>query len=311
MAKKKIRIYYRAPAHVPLWKVMEEGGFLQKHGFEMEFGSMEDKRARATAGLLSGDLDVVSGNHHNLYGRRYLHNEPFVHIGQVQNDWQQHWLIAGKGVTKLSDLKGKRLSIDKLDQHPGLNAWLFLKQNGLEDGKDIQMIMGERRAVERVRAVMAGAFDGTFMGPVDQQRALDLGANVIDVGTMPMIEGPTVTTTTTYVNNHPEEVNALMHALVDAIHFFKTNRQGTIEIINRTSRELLRLQSDKEVDIFYDHHAEIYQKKPYPTPEAIQNVFALGVKENPDVKGFNPMVMWDLHHLRAIDDSGYIDKLYQ
>ena len=62
---------------------------------------------------------------------------------------------------------------------------------------------------------------------------------------------------------------------------------------------------------FYDHHAEIYQKKPYPTPEAIQNVFALGVRENPLVTGFNPLVMWDLHHLRAIDDSGYIDRLYQ
>ncbi len=48
MAKKKIRIYYRAPAHVPLWKVMEEGGFMARHGLEMEFGSMEDKRARAT-----------------------------------------------------------------------------------------------------------------------------------------------------------------------------------------------------------------------------------------------------------------------
>jgi hypothetical protein len=131
------------------------------------------------------------------------------------------------------------------------------------------------------------------------------------VGTIPMIEGPTVTTTTKYVNERPEEVNGLMHALVDAIHYFKTNRQGTIEIINRTSRDLLRLQSDKEVDIFYDHHAEIYQKKPYPTPEAIQNVFALGVRENPLVAGFNPLVMWDLHHLRAIDDSGYIDKLYQ
>lgn len=310
MAKNKIRIYYRAPAHVPLWKVMEEGGFLAKHGFEMEFGSMEDKRARATEGLLSGDLDIVSGNHHSLYARRALHNEPFVHIGQVQNDWQQHWLVAGKGINSVADLKGKRLSIDKLDQHPGLNAWLFLKRNGLEDGKDVQMIMGDRRAVERIRAVMNGAFDATFMGPVDAHRAQELGAHVIDVGTIPMIEGPTVTTTTKYVNEHPEEVNGLLHALVDAIHYFKTNRKGTIEIINRTSRDLLRLQSDKEVDIFYDHHAEIYQKKPYPTPEAIQNVFALGVRENPLVAGFNPLVMWDLHHLRAIDDSGYIDGLY-
>ena len=311
MAKKMIRIYYRAPAHVPLWKVMEEGGFLRKHGMDMEFGSMEDKRARATEGLLKGELDVVSGNHHSLYARRALHGEPFVHIGQVQNDWQQHWLVAGKGINSVADLKGKRLSIDKLDQHPGLNAWLFLKQNGLEDGKDVQMIMGERRAVERTRAVMAGAFDGTFMGPVDEHRARALGAKVIDVGPIPMIEGPTVTTTTTYVKNHPEEVNALMHALVDAIHYFRTNRKGTIDIINRTSRDLLRLQSDEEVDIFYTHHAEIYQKKPYPTPEAIQNVFQLGVHDTPEVAGFNPLVMWDMHHLRAIDDSGYIDKIYQ
>ena len=33
------------------------------------------------------------------------------------------------------------------------------------------MIMGDRRAVERIRAVMSGAFDGTFMGPVDAHRA--------------------------------------------------------------------------------------------------------------------------------------------
>ena len=311
MAKKKIRIYYRAPAHVPLWKVMQEAGFLERHGVEMEFGSMEDKRARATEGLLAGELDIVSGNHHSLYARRALHGEPFVHIAQVQNDWQQHWMAVRDGINGVADLRGKRLSIDKLDQHPGLNAWLFLKQNGLEEGKDVQMIMGDRRAVERVRHVMSGAFDATFMGPVDEYRARQLGARVIDVGSIPMIEGPTVTTTTKYVNEHPEEVTALLHALVDAIHYFKTNRQGTIDIINRTSRDLLRLKDDAEVDIFYDHHARIYQQKPYPTPEAVQNVFALGVRETPAVAGFNPLVMWDLHHLRAVDDTGYIDRLYQ
>jgi hypothetical protein len=47
------------------------------------------------------------------------------------------------------------------------------------------------------------------------------------------------------------------------------------------------------------------------SPEAIQNVFQLGLKDTPEIAGFNPLVMWDMHHLRAIDDSGYIDKLYQ
>ena len=47
---KKIKIHYRAPSHVPLWKVMEEGGFLEKHGLEMEMGSLEGQRKRAADG---------------------------------------------------------------------------------------------------------------------------------------------------------------------------------------------------------------------------------------------------------------------
>ena len=69
MAAKKIRIYYRAPSHVPLWKVMEECGFMEKHGLAMEMGSLEGQRKRAAEGLKAGDLDIVSGNHHTLYAR--------------------------------------------------------------------------------------------------------------------------------------------------------------------------------------------------------------------------------------------------
>jgi ABC-type nitrate/sulfonate/bicarbonate transport system substrate-binding protein len=309
--KKNIKIFYRAPTHMALWKVMEEGGFLDKHGLEMTFGSLEDKRSRATAGLLTGEIDIVSGNHHSLYARRALHNEPFVHIAQVNTQWNQNWLVAGKGINGVADLKGKRLSIAKLSGHPGLNVWLYLRQNGLLAGRDIELVDGDRKSAERVRQVMAGEYDGTFLGAIDQLRAQAAGARVIEFPTFPMIEGVTLTTTTRYVNNHPEEVAALLHALVDAIHYFKTEPKGTEAIINKTCRDLLKLKSDDELTHFRNYQAETYQPKPYPTPEAIQNVFQLGVHDTPEVEGFNPLVMWDLHHLRAIDDSGYIDKLYQ
>jgi ABC-type nitrate/sulfonate/bicarbonate transport system substrate-binding protein len=309
--KKKIRVFYRAPSHVPLWKVMEAGGFNERHGFEFELGSLEDKRKRATEGLLTGDIDMVSGNHHSLYARRALHNEPFVHVAQVNTQWNQHWMVAKDGINNVSDLRGKRISMNKRSGHPGLNLWLYLKQHGLEDGKEVQIIDGDKKAVERVRHVMAGAFDATFIGSVDQVRAKQLGARVIDLPTYPMIEGVTLTTTTTYVNSHPEEIDGLLRSLVDAIHHFKTNKQGTLEIINETCRGLLRMQSDEELEAFYNECAKIFQPKPYPTLEAIQNVFQLGIHDTPEVAGFNPLVMWDMHHLRAIDDSGYIDKLYQ
>jgi ABC-type nitrate/sulfonate/bicarbonate transport system substrate-binding protein len=311
MAKNKIRVFYRAPSHVPLWKVMEAGGFNEKHGFEFELGSLEDKRKRATEGLLTGDIDIVSGNHHSLYARRGLHQEPFVHIGQVNNQWNQHWMVAKDGINSVADLRGKRISMNKKAGHPGLNLWLYLRQNGLEDGKDVTIVDGDKKAVERVRHVMAGAFDATFIGAVDRVRAKKLGARIVDLPTFPMIEGVTLTTTTKYVNQHSQEVDALLHSLVDAIHFFKTKKQDTLRLINETCRGLLRMESDEELDAYYEENKKILEKKPYPTPAAIQNVFQLGVHDTPEVAGFNPLIMWDMHHLRAIDDSGYIDKLYQ
>ena len=308
--KRKIRIFYRAAGHVPLWKVMEEGGFLEKHGLEMDLGSMEGKRQRAMEALRAGELDIISGNHHNLYARRALNGDPFVHIAQTNNVWKEHWLVTKSGIKTLEDLRGKRVSMDDFESHTGLNVWLYLRLHGLKGGRDVELVNGERRAMDRVAKVMAGEYDATFVRAVDQKRARAIGAEVTELPTMPMIEGVTITTTTTYVNSHEEEARGLLLALVDAIHFFKTRRQETLEIINKTCRDLLKFQSDDEVAAFYDNHASSLEPKPYPTLDAIRNVFALAVKIKPEIKDFNPLALWDLHHLREIDDSGYIDRLY-
>jgi hypothetical protein len=74
---------------------------------------------------------------------------------------------------------------------------------------------------------------------------------------------------------------------------------------------LLKMHDDEEWNCFYDTQSESLEKAPYPSLEAIQNVFALGVKRDPQIKEFNPLALWDLHYVKEIDDSGYIRKLYQ
>ena len=309
--RKNLRIYYRAAGHVPLWKVMEEGGFLEKHGLEMDLSSMEGLRRRAMEGLRAGEVDIISGNHHNLYARHALHGEPFVHIAQGDdNYWGAHWMVAGKGIARLEDLRGKRVVMDNFAGHNGLNVWLYLRQHGLEEGKDVELVDGDKRTLDRVRKVIAGEQDATFVGFLDHVRAKAQGANVVEVPTMPMISGVTITTTTTFVSRHAEEAQNLLLALIDAIHFFKTRRQETMAIIKRTCWDLLRLRSDEELALYYEHKADSLEPKPYPTVEAIQNVFALALKLKPEIKDFHPLALWDLHHLRRIDDSGYIDRLY-
>ena len=128
---------------------------------------------------------------------------------------------------------------------------------------------------------------------------------------MPMIEGVTLTTTTTYVKTHEDEVKGLLCALIDAIHFFKTRREETLRIIQKTCSELLKMENDEEWNCFYDNQAASLESKPYPTLAAIQNVFALAVKRDPQIKDFNPLALWDMHWVKELDDEGFIDALIQ
>jgi len=307
---RKIRIFYRAPSHVPLWKVMEECGYLEQHGLEMELGSMEGQRKRAAEGLKAGELDIVSGNHHNLYARCALHGDPYVHIAQSNNRWRENNLVMGKGIHGLQDLRGKRVAMDDYDGHTGLNVWLYLKLHGLEEGRDVALVPGAKRGVDRAREVMEGKYEATFIRAADRLRAAKLEARITEVPPMAMIEGVTLTTTTTYVKSHEDEIHALILALIDAIHFFKTRREETLVLIKKHCGELLKIESDEEWACFYDNQAASLEAKPYPSLEAIQNVFALALKRNPEIAHFNPLALWDLHFLRAIDDSGYISRLY-
>lgn len=307
---KKIRIYYRAPSHVPLWKVMEEGGFLEKHGLAMEMGSLEGQRKRAAEGLKAGDLDIVSGNHHNLYARKALNGDPYVHIGQSNNSWRENFLVCGKGINGVADLKGKKVAMDDYDGHTGLNVWLYLRLHGLEEGRDVELVTDPVKGAERSKGVLDGKYDATFIRAVDRLRALQFGAKIVEVPPMAMIEGVTLTTTTKYVSQHEDECRSLIMALIDGTHFFKTSKADTLKIIQKHCSELLKMRSDEEWDCFYETQSETLEKAPYPSIEAIQNVFALAVKRNPEINEYNPLALWDLHYVKEIDDSGYIRQLY-
>jgi len=307
---KKMRIFYRAPSHVPLWKVMEEGGFLAKHGLEMEMGSLEGQRKRAAEGLKAGELDIVSGNHHNLYARKALYGDPYVHIGQSNNAWRETFLVCGKGVDGVKDLKGKKVVMDDFDGHTGLNVWLYLHKQGLEEGRDVELVENGKKGTDRARDVVDGKYDATFIRAVDRLRALKFGARIIEVAPMAMIEGVTLTTTTTYVKNHEEECRSLIMAMIDGTHFFKTNKKDTLKILQEHCSDLLKIRGDEEWDCFYENQVQTLESVPNPSLEAVQNVFALAVKRNPEIKAFNPLALWDLHYVKEIDDSGYVRKLY-
>jgi ABC-type nitrate/sulfonate/bicarbonate transport system substrate-binding protein len=311
MANRKLRIVYRSNSHAPFWLVADKSGSWQKNGLDVDT-SPQLVREKAVEALTNGHVDLISGNHHNLYVRNAKNGEDFVHLAQATNNWTENKLVVTPAIRSVQDLKGKKIVADKLTSHAGLNIWLFLKREGLDvDRGDIELVEMRGSSRERWKSVVRGEFAGTFVTLPHDARAAKAGAHVITVRPIPMVRGVTLTTTMSFVQSHTEEIRRLTKGFVDATHFFLTRKQETLEILKEQGTPILKLQSDGEVESLYDEWAQSLEHKPYPSLAAISNVFQLAVRRNPEIAGFNPLALWDTHFVRELDDSGYIDRLYR
>jgi ABC-type nitrate/sulfonate/bicarbonate transport system substrate-binding protein len=310
MALAQLKIIYRSKSHAPFWLVAEKSGVWEKNGLAVNT-SPQLIREKAVAALKNGHVDLISGNHHNLYVRNAM-GENFVHLAQAANNWTENRLVVANRIGSVTDLKGKKVVVDKLGSHSGLNVWLFLRQEGIHsDRGDIELVELRGPTEERWQRVLSGEFAGTFVAFPHHIRAVKAGAHVIPVRAMPMIRGVTLTTTMGFVQKHEEEIRRLIRGFVDAIHFFITHKQDTLDILKQFVTPALSLKSDDEVEGLYQEWTQSLERKPYPSIEAIANVFQLALRRNPEIANFNPLAMWNTHYIRELDDSGYIDKLYK
>lgn len=311
MANRTLKVIYRSNSHAPLWLVADKSGCWNKNGLDVDT-SPQLVRERAVESLKNGHVDLISGNHHNLYVRNARNGEDFVHLAQPTNNWTENKLVVKPEIRSVQDLKGKKIAADKLTSHAGLNIWLFLKQAGLDaDRGDVELVEFPGSSEERWKRVVSGEFDGTFVTIPHDARAAKAGAHVIEVAAIPMIRGVTLTTTTSFVKSHTDEMRQMTKGLVDAIHFFLTRKQETLEILKEHATPILKLQSDEEVERLCGEWAQSLERKPYPNLAAISNVFQLAVRRDPDIAGYNPLALWNTHFVRELDDSGYIDQLYR
>lgn len=306
---RQLNIIYRSDSHAPFWVLAEQAGIWEKNGLSVNT-SPELGREKAVAALKSGHIDLISGNHHNLYARRAKNHEDFVHLAQLGNRWTENHLIVTDAIKSVQDLGGKQIAVDSKNSHAGLNVWLFLRQEGLDPDKgDVHFVETDAATEKRWQGVLAGEFDAAFVDLPHNLRAVREGAREITVRAIPMIRGVTLTTTMAFVRSHEDEIRLLIRGTVEAVHFFLTEPEKTKRIMRKST--ILGLQNDEEVSALYDSWAGFLERKLYPAPEAITNVFALAVRLKPEIADFNPLIMWNTHYLRELDDSGFIDGLYR
>jgi ABC-type nitrate/sulfonate/bicarbonate transport system substrate-binding protein len=325
----KVSFPYRASTHLNLLHVVAESGSWAKHGLDVNY-NYQITKTDAHRAVANGEVEFVGGNHISTYAHR-ARGDKWVYLGQTLNAVHPKLVVRpNSGINGIADLRGKKVGTRGM--HPGLNDWLLLKQRGLDvDRDEVELVtkveglvsaeaaeQGEAAESDAARTkkraavwqwVRDGHVDAALLLAPSHLFAADAGLKIIDIEPLPMIWYTTISSSLPFVEKHPDIVQRFLKGLIDGIHFFKTQPEASARIIQE--------RYDKEGKLNYEQATYVYQElapilepKLYPTMAAIANVYEEAKRQDSDATKINPMALWDLHHIRQLDDSGYVDELY-
>lgn len=305
----EIRGFYRSHSHLPIWEVMDKAGIWDQVGLKVTFDFCDSSSAAEKA-LFDGSVDFVSGNHISPY-LLVRRGKPIVSLTSPSNSVNDR-LVARFPIEQISELRGKRIGdttlVDSIGgyHHPRGNHMLYVMRGGLRLDEvawvELTESNKEFHAIQ-LEVVKAGKVDAIFVtGNTDKFE--QAGLHVLPLDRLPMINGPTLTSTLTTLQKKEGLAERLVKAQVMGIHFARTRRGETETIL-----EGLRQRVPEAKNVAYRSVAKLLPK-PYPDHEGMANAYKLCCLKSPETEEMSPMALWDLHYLRALDNSGFIDKLY-
>ena len=164
--------------------------------------------------------------------------------------------------------------------------------------------------MEKWQWVQSGEVDATLLTPPKSLQAEAAGMKIIEIEPLPMIHFTTLSTSRKFVEGHPDLVERFLKGLLEGIAFFKREPEKTKKIIKQRHTSEGQMD-DAAVDIVYGELAEALEPKLYPTMAAIENVYQEALRQDPEAARINPLSVWDLHYIKKLDDSGFVDALYE
>lgn len=306
-----VRGIYRSSSHLPIWEVINEAGIWQQVGIQLESFDYCDSSAVAEAALLAGDIDFISGNHITPY-TIFARGQHIVHLTSPTNSVHDS-LASPEPLGSLLELRGRRLGDTAAYgprggyAHNRGNHMLYVLRAGLEliDVEWVELAdqMGDEFRQEQLSALLDGRIDATFVTG-GTERFEQAGVHLLRPDPLPMINGPTATTTTDRLRRDDQFGERLVKAQVLAIHYTNSRRE-------ETDRILASLASRRgDARAYTADRVARMSRKPYPDLQGIANAYKLACLLETDAQSISPLALWDLHYLRQLDDSGYIDALY-
>jgi NitT/TauT family transport system substrate-binding protein len=300
---RKIKIGYPAIAsnQIHIW-VAKDAGLFKHYALDPELVFFRGGQL-ATQALVAGDPPIVNIGTVVQAG---LQGHDLVLIASSENSYAYSVVAKPTVMTKLEQLKGKRIGVSGFGSASHNAALILLRRLNLEPNKDVSIVVAGGTA-ERLAAIDAGRIDATLLTPSEIPRAKKQGMvevfDMMDLGLE--IQGNGFATTRSYIKAQRDIVKSALEGYVEAIYYIHAKPAESKKIIAR----YLRTNDADVLDATVGWFNRRVAKKPYPTLKGIQFLLDEFAPQIPQAKTAKPEQFVDLTLLQDLEKEGFFNEM--
>jgi NitT/TauT family transport system substrate-binding protein len=282
--------------------VTERAGLFADEGLDVTIRQL-GSASNVVCGLLAGE--IVFGNlAAPALVRAALDGAPVRYITGGIN---QQFLVGRPGLTSVADLQNGRLGASgPSDLGFLLNRFLIaqLEPRGI---RGLQIVdAGSGR--ERLQQLLTGAIDAAPISPPVAIEARRAGCTFLldfaEYGLNFTLGG--VATTQDVIDNRPDLVRRFVRAYISGMHRYKTDPAFTMSI----QREYSGLADLGIAEETYAITEPGFPRAPYPVTPGLQILLETLALDDSRASNTDPRDLIDDRFVRELDDSRWIDRLY-
>ena len=302
----KVRLSHSAlESSNAVWYIAQDRGFYKKYGLDADLIFISSTTISVTS-LLAGDVNVANASGGAIASAAAA-GADLVLVACYLNSLPYE-LIVQESIKSAEELKGKSIGISRLGSASDVAARVLIKALGLEPDKQVP-IMQVGGPTERAASFRTGRIAGFPAPPgiIHLTQGMPFKILISTADFQKRFEFPYICapTTKSYLSRRRETVKKVLMAHIEAVRFFKTQKEQSKKIISKYSR----ITNEGYLEDAYTASAKLYDRVPLVTRAGVEIQIQEAVGRKPGAQlRFEDMV--DEGIVRELEKNGFIEKVY-
>jgi NitT/TauT family transport system substrate-binding protein len=291
-----------ATGFAPSWVTMDTG-IWKKYGLDVELIYLRGG-SRTVAALIGGSVDLILGSDVGTV-TAILQKADLVKFGVTTNTLG-YSIVGHPSIKTVRDLKGKVLGITQGRDAAYSRLVKILRDNGMDENKDVKFLSIGEGPAGRVAALTAGVIHATMFTPPSDMIAERSGMRIVAKLDVDNVGGGLSAMRSLVQKNRPLVIRFLK-GYMEGIHYLKTHKQESLKIFSKYTR-------NPDLDIMaylYEEISTRVERDLRPKKEAVRALLDLVALDYPQAQRLSEKDHWDLSLIDEIQKSGFLDQLYK